>query len=53
MTKRFGVLKLAFSQKFDSLREVRYIEGRLKKMKRKDYLKKIIEDGFIRMKIPR
>jgi len=52
-TKRFGVLKLAFSQKFDSLREVRYIEGRLKKMKRKDYLKKIIEDGFIRMKIPR
>jgi len=52
-TKRFGALKLVFSQKFDSLKEVRYLESKLKKMKRKDYLKKIIEDGFIRMKIPR
>jgi putative endonuclease len=51
-TKRFGDVKLIFSQKVDFLREARYIEKRLKKLHRKDYLQKIIKDGFIKINIP-
>ena len=49
-TKGFGGVKLVFQQKYDSLVEARYIEKRLKKLKRKDYLQKIIDDGYIKMK---
>ena len=49
-TKRFGEIKLVFSQQYDLLEEARIIERKLKKLKRKDYLRKIIKDGFIRMK---
>ena len=50
-TKRFGGVKLVFRQKFPSLKEARYIEKKLKNLKRKDYLKKIIEDGYIKLKL--
>ena len=46
----FGVLKLVFSQYFHSLKEARLIERKLKKLKRKDYLRKIIQDGYIKMR---
>ena len=49
-TKRFGEVKLVFSQQFSSLKEARYIERRLKQLKRKDYITKIIKDGFIKIK---
>jgi len=49
-TKRFGEIKLIFKQEFSSLKQARYLEKRLKKLKRKDYLNKIIEDGHIKMK---
>ncbi|MDO8430062.1 MAG: GIY-YIG nuclease family protein [bacterium] len=42
---------LAFSQKFDSLQRARKNKARIKKLKRKDYIEKIIEDGYIKMKI--
>jgi putative endonuclease len=48
-TKGFGEIKLVFSQQYNSLKEARIIEKRLKKLKRKDYIKKIIEDGYIKM----
>ncbi len=51
-TKRFGDIKLVFKQEFLSLKEARYIERKLKKLKRKDYLDKIIKDGFIKLAIP-
>ena len=50
-TKRFGELKLVFSQEYDNLKDARVIERKLKKLKRKDYIKKIITDGFIKMKV--
>lgn len=31
-------------------KESRFIEMRLKKLKRRDYLEKIIQDGFIKIK---
>jgi predicted GIY-YIG superfamily endonuclease len=50
-TKRFGKIKLVFSQKYNTIKEARIIERKLKKLKRKDYLQKIISDGYIKMKI--
>ena len=49
-TNRFGEIKLVFSQEYNSLKEARIIERRLKKLKRKDYIEKIIGDGFIKIK---
>ena len=49
-TKRYGKIKLVFSQEYGSLEKARYIEKRLKKLRRKDYLAKIINDGFIKIK---
>ena len=51
-TKRFGGVKLVFKQEYINLKDARYIENRLKKLKRKDYLNKIIKDGFINITIP-
>lgn len=48
-TKRMLNLKLVFSQKFDNLEDARKIELKLKRLKRKDYLKRIVEDGHINM----
>jgi len=49
-TSRMKGLKLVFSQKFDTLERARYIEYRLKKLKRHDYIEKIVNDGFIKIK---
>ena len=49
-TNRMKELRLVFSQKFDTLERARYIEYRLKKLKRHDYIEKIVSDGFIKIK---
>ncbi len=43
-------LTLVFNQQYDSLPEARKIELKLKKLKRHDYIEKIIQDGFIKMR---
>ena len=48
-TKRLGEITLVFSQEYSSLKKAREIEVRLKKLKRKDYITKVIQEGFIRM----
>lgn len=48
-TKRLGELDLVFSQKYATLKEARSVERKLKKLKRKDYIEKIIKDGFIKI----
>ena len=50
-TQRLKNFKLVFSQEYQSLPEARAIELRLKGLKRKDYLEKIIQDGYIKIKI--
>jgi len=50
-TKKFGGVKLVFKQEYDSLTKARSIEKKLKKLKRRDYLEKIINDGIIRMSV--
>ncbi len=47
-TARMKGLKLVFSQKFGTLEEARRVELRLKKLKRKDYIEKVLKDGFIK-----
>ena len=48
-TKRLGKLSLIFSQEYPTLKEARIIERKIKKLKRQDYIKKIIKDGLIKM----
>lgn len=52
-TKRMGKLELVFLQKFSSTLEARRIERKIKKLKRKDYIEKIINDGYIKLGTPR
>ncbi|OGF73800.1 hypothetical protein A2Z63_00550 [Candidatus Giovannonibacteria bacterium RIFCSPLOWO2_02_44_8] len=49
-TKRFGEIELVFKQEYQTLKDARSIEKKLKKLKRKDYIEKIISDGFIKLK---
>jgi len=46
-TRRFGNVELVFSQEYETIEEARNIERRLKKMKRRDYLEKIISNKKI------
>ena len=48
-THRMGIKKLVFIQIFNSLAEARKIELKLKKLKRRDYIEKIVKDGYIKM----
>ena len=50
-TKRFGEIQLVLKQEYNSIKEARMIERKLKNLKRKDYLRKIVKDGFIKMTI--
>ena len=40
-------LKLTFFQKYDTLKQARIIEYRIKKFKRRDIIERIIKDRFI------
>jgi len=48
-TRRMKDPQLVFKQEYPTLQQARLIERRLKKLKRKDYLEKIILDGYIKM----
>ena len=48
-TKRLrGVPELKFVQEFDSLKDARSAESRIKSWKRRDYIEKIINDGIMK-----
>jgi len=49
-TKRLGEGKLVFKQDYRTLKDARAVEYKLKKLKRHDYIAKIVEDGYIRIK---
>ena len=42
-------MKLVFSQKFETLKQAKGVEYRLKKFKRHDYIDRIVRDGFIKI----
>jgi len=49
-TRNMNEFSLVFKEEFDSLSLARKVEQKLKKLKRKDYVEKIILDGFIKLK---
>ena len=50
-TRNMEKPELIFQQGYESIKVARQIERRLKSLKRKDYIEKIIADGYIRMTI--
>ena len=48
-TYRLGRFKLVLKQNYSLLKDARAVESRLKKLKRHDYVAKIVQDGYIKM----
>ncbi|PIZ66550.1 excinuclease ABC subunit C [Candidatus Roizmanbacteria bacterium CG_4_9_14_0_2_um_filter_39_13] len=48
-TKNGRPWDLKISQKYQSITQAKNIEYRLKRLKRRDYIEKMIKDGYIRM----
>ncbi len=49
-TKKLGAKSFAFVQEYPTLETARWVETKLKKLKRRDYIEKILKDGYIRLK---
>jgi putative endonuclease len=50
-TRRMKNPKIVFRQEFPTIQQAKKIELKLKRLKRKDYITKIIQDGKTKMKI--
>ncbi|MDO8742975.1 MAG: GIY-YIG nuclease family protein [Candidatus Azambacteria bacterium] len=49
-TRNMKEPKLVLSQEYESIEVARRIERKIKKLKRKDYIAKMMIDGYIKMK---
>ena len=49
-TMRMKNPKLVLSQMYNSLQEARLVERKIKKLKRKDYIVKMVSEGYIKIK---
>ena len=50
-THRFGPCKIVLIQEYQTIGEARYVEKRLKDMKRKDYIESMVKDGYLKMRM--
>ncbi len=48
-TKKFGFKKCVLTQEYPTLSEARKVEMKIKKFKRRDYIEKMIKEGYIRI----
>lgn len=48
-TKRIKAFTLVFSQKYKDIKDAKRIEHKLKKLKRHDYIARIVKEGFIKI----
>ena len=48
-TKRLGQGQLVLAQEYPTLSAARFIERKLKKLKRRDYIAQMVADGYIRI----
>lgn len=48
-TKRNRPYKIELTQEYSTITQAKQIEYRIKNLKRKDYIEKIIKDGYIKM----
>ncbi len=46
-TKRLGANALLLKQEYESIDEARSIELKIKKLKRRDYIEKMVKNGYI------
>lgn len=49
-TGRMKNSRVVLSQEYATIEEARRVERKLKKLKRKDYIARIIKDGYIKIK---
>jgi putative endonuclease len=49
-TRNMGEWNLVLSQEYPTLLEARRVEAKIKKLKRSDYIERMIKDGYIKMK---
>lgn len=49
-TKSLLPLKLVLTESYKTYSEARKVESKLKRLKRKDYIDKIIKEGYIKVK---
>ena len=50
-TRNMNDFEIVLKQEYESLKLARKIELKIKKLKRKDYIEKMINDGYIRMTV--
>lgn len=50
-TRNMDNFKIVLKQEYDSLDLARKVELKIKKLKRKDYVEKMVNDGYIRITI--
>ena len=48
-TKRLPIEGLVLKQEYKTLKDARAIEAKIKKLKRKDYIEKMVKDGYIKL----
>ena len=48
-TKRMGHMIVVFYQEYENLKDARMVESRIKKLKRKDFIEKIVKEGYIKI----
>ncbi len=48
-TKRLRTESVIFTQEYPTLKEARTIEKKIKNLKRRDYIEKIVKDGYIKI----
>lgn len=48
-TKRLGEGVVVLTQNYQTLKDARSVEYKLKKLKRSDYIAKIVQDGYIKI----
>lgn len=48
-TRRMQVDGLLLTQEYKTLKDARSIEKKIKKLKRRDYIEKMLKDGYIRL----
>jgi putative endonuclease len=51
-TKALGAQKLVLSHQYKTLKEARAVEAKIKRLKRRDYIEKMIQDGYIKLSPP-
>ena len=49
-TKRLKIQALLLSQEYKTLKDARSVERKVKNLKRRDYIEKMIKDGYIKVK---